>query len=555
MSADITSRPLRQRFQWLIGLITLGFMCWLLAPYIQSLGRRMDSAEMQPLQAVLQKPHNTLSAFDPLLSRTTRAPDKEALPMEVVTIHPNTPPTGTEVEGSFSNAHQPAASRNLSLPAEDDVSGVDKFANKSAAEAGGDVTALPLVRGSHLTTLLASNVAGSSARTVDMWALAQRQAFRALGCEGHAMCPGLTPCSHSRYMCTHNPLNITVPPEFPLKEFYPEAFLDTSVFVLPNALQEWNGNIVGLQKGGRPTHYLLGMCPWGNINVARAEVLSMTLHVPRAASLIHVYAINFYHFLAETLPRYYPLLPLLRAYPDTRLIIAHKWGPLVDLFFPADHLSGRSINMKMWGAGKPKSKPRRDSKVYKYVFADQFFVTLQPKCGMPPMVALAEMRRDYLANVRSRLLGSGGLGDLGLILLYSRNNFTSRRALRENEQLYAALVSAFSADLVRFWYGIWPSRIQETAGPLAQASVLVGPHGAGLAAMLFLPPTGSVLELRQDHRHDPNSCFQAMAYGAGITFDFVFGRGNRDTPMSVNVTLVVERVKQLRASHWRPLAA
>lgn len=45
---------------------------------------------------------------------------------------------------------------------------------------------------------------------------------------------------------------------------------------------------------------------------------------------------------------------------------------------------GSSINMKMWGAGKPKTKPRRDSKVYKYVFADQFFVTVQPKCGMPP---------------------------------------------------------------------------------------------------------------------------------------------------------------------------
>lgn len=40
-----------------------------------------------------------------------------------------------------------------------------------------------------------------------------------------------------------------------------------------------------------------------------------------------------------------------------------------------------------------------------------------------------------------------------------------------------------------------------TAGPLARASVLVGPHGAGLAALLFLPAGGSALELRQDHRH------------------------------------------------------
>eukprot|EP00667_Euglena_gracilis_P009336 EG_transcript_9475 len=395
---------------------------------------------------------------------------------------------------------------------------------------------------------------GSTAapKMVDMLALAQRDAFHTLGCEGRAVCPALVSCSQQRFMCSHNPLNVTEPPDFPLKQYYPEAFQDTRVLVLPNALQEWNGNVAGLQKGGRPTHYALGMCPWGSITVARTEVLSMTLHVPRAASLIHVYAANFYHFLAETLPRYYTLLPLLRAYPETRLIIAHKWARLIDLFFPADHLSGRSINMKMWGAGKPKTKPRRDSKVYKYVFADQFFVTVQPKCGMPPMVAVAELRRDYLTNVRPRLLASGDAGREGWILLYSRNNFTSRRALRENQQLYEALAAAFSPDLVRYWYGIWPSRLAATAGPLARASVLVGPHGAGLAALLFLPAGGSALELRQDHRHDPHSCFQALAFGAGVPFDFVFGRGTRDTPLSVNVTEVVERVQRLRAAHWTP---
>ena len=68
-----------------------------------------------------------------------------------------------------------------------------------------------------------------------------------------------------------------------LQEYYPEAYLDDKIFVLPNALQQWNGNIVGLQKGSRPVHFVLGMCPWGTINAAKTEVQAMTLHIPRCA--------------------------------------------------------------------------------------------------------------------------------------------------------------------------------------------------------------------------------------------------------------------------------
>ena len=81
--------------------------------------------------------------------------------------------------------------------------------------------------------------------------------------------------------------------------------------------------------------------------------------------------------------------------------------------------------------------------------------------------------------------------------------------------------------------------------------MFLGPHGAGLAAMLFLPKDASVLELRQDHKRDAlsgqYSCFQTMAWAAGIHFEYLFGKGNRETIMSVNVSLVMEYVRRLRA--------
>ena len=109
--------------------------------------------------------------------------------------------------------------------------------------------------------------------------------------------------------------------------------------------------------------------------------------------------------------------------------------------------------MRMWGAGKPKTKPKKDSKVFKFTFSNQLFVTVQPRCGSPPMAAIAELRRDYLSHVRPRILGPAIAQDPGYILLYSRNNFTSRRAIRENDQLYGALVSACVCGLRRSGQG------------------------------------------------------------------------------------------------------
>ena len=69
--------------------------------------------------------------------------------------------------------------------------------------------------------------------------------------------------------------------------------------------------------------------------------------------MLHTYAGNFYHFMAETLPKYYMFAPLLRAHPDLNIIAAHKWQPLINLFFGNESFGGRTFNMRYMGLGVP----------------------------------------------------------------------------------------------------------------------------------------------------------------------------------------------------------
>ena len=547
----------------LLAVVGLGMLFWLLAPQIQwAFHSATASSRAYPAHVpteTLPKDHDRDGSPQGPSSTPVAAPEERLRAARVVQ---------TTESPALAHLTSHATPRPLNHTARPSTEPEPERATEPLAEAGNQslgeeaeeprvlerpgtfIAAGHLPKASKARVQPTGNIIMGNTKTVDLWEMVQQNTLSTVGCAGNATCPDLIQCANQRYVCTHNPLDLHAPPDFHMRDYYAEAYQDDKVFVLPNAIHLWNGNIVGLQKGVRPMHLPVGMCPWGVINSAKTDIMSMSLHLNRAASMVHPYAVNFYHFLAETLPKYYVLGPLLRTYKDTKLITAHKWARLIDIWFPQDNFTARSHNMKMWGAGKPKTKPKKGDHVNKSVAANQLFIQVQPRCGSPPMAHIAELRQDYLRNVRPRNLGLGDRDpDAGLILLYSRNNYTSRRAIKENDQLYTALVREYGMDVVRFWYGVWPTDLSGTAGPLAQASIFVGPHGAGLAAMLFLPPDAHVLELRQDWHNDQYSCFQTMAWAANISFGFIFGKGTRETVMSINVTKVVAEVRRLR-TRW-----
>uniref|UniRef100_A0A7S1IQF2 Glycosyltransferase 61 catalytic domain-containing protein n=1 Tax=Eutreptiella gymnastica TaxID=73025 RepID=A0A7S1IQF2_9EUGL len=160
---------------------------------------------------------------------------------------------------------------------------------------------------------------------------------------------------------------------------------------------------------------------------------------------------------------------------------------------------------------------------------------------------MTEMRRDYLDNVRQKIVGE--VRPAKMILIYSRNNFTSRRSVREEQELYTALVDMYSADIVHFWTGIYPYAFRDSITLLSQGVLFLGPHGAGLAAQVFLGTNATVIEFRPRARSERASCFELMAYACNNHFHVYTSEGDKQTPMSINVSEVVDLVRRSYHPH------
>eukprot|EP01012_Entosiphon_sulcatum_P033546 TRINITY_DN42469_c0_g1_i1.p1 TRINITY_DN42469_c0_g1~~TRINITY_DN42469_c0_g1_i1.p1 ORF type:complete len:356 (+),score=28.86 TRINITY_DN42469_c0_g1_i1:38-1069(+) len=202
-------------------------------------------------------------------------------------------------------------------------------------------------------------------------------------------CPSMTQCNpegrHAACKFNADLSNYAPPSSQDTKE------LGAVVWVIPSALLYVGGNL--MSQSGR-FKYSKELCTWGACDAAKDD-LRMALYVPYAADVTHPYAVNFYHFIAETLPKYFQLAPLLRKRPQIRILAAHSWNPVVELFFPNENFTQRSVQLPHWGRGKPKENPR----YRKFVQSDFLYVPSAPRCGIPPALPLAELRASYLSKI------------------------------------------------------------------------------------------------------------------------------------------------------------
>eukprot|EP01012_Entosiphon_sulcatum_P008608 TRINITY_DN14723_c0_g1_i1.p1 TRINITY_DN14723_c0_g1~~TRINITY_DN14723_c0_g1_i1.p1 ORF type:complete len:480 (-),score=64.14 TRINITY_DN14723_c0_g1_i1:776-2215(-) len=328
------------------------------------------------------------------------------------------------------------------------------------------------------------------------------------------------------------------------------------VFVVSNVLVYFSGHVVRFTAHPPPpigpshSHYQFGLCWWANADAGKADVKAYTQHVRNAAHIAHPYGANFYHFVAETLPKYFQLVELLRASRDTYIITSHKFAALIDLFFPDDKFAQRTIVMKLWGEGKrTRNWKIQGAGKYRYVMANRLFLPLSPTCGQQSASLAAETYHHYWHSVRPRLDASeGDIAKPEFVLLYTRNNFTNNRALMENAALFHALQEKYGSR-VRFFTGVFAETLQEDLQLLRRARLLLGPHGAGLAAMLFLPKDASVFEIRpKSYLRD---CFERQARTYGLDYHMVLGDGGYEGALSVDIHQVVRKAAAILESQQR----
>ncbi|CAB1118780.1 unnamed protein product [Ectocarpus sp. CCAP 1310/34] len=192
---------------------------------------------------------------------------------------------------------------------------------------------------------------------------------------------------------------------------------------------------------------------------------------------------NYYHFTVEHLPRITLALDILLENPDIMIVMHHhghdKWHDT------SVELEAHMELFELIGIS-------RERIVYTSheVHANLAIVPTTTNCGDPDPSMINMLRNRFLQGLFPGTDGVPPVPPRPVIVLIVRSNI---RGLENNDEVKEALERNFpSFDVVEF-FGTDPVRDQLKT--FATASMIIAPHGAGLANMIVAPLHTPVLEI------------------------------------------------------------
>jgi len=194
---------------------------------------------------------------------------------------------------------------------------------------------------------------------------------------------------------------------------------------------------------------------------------------------------NYYHWLVEAIPK------LLATQLDLSAVVvvlpAHyrQWG------FHAETLKHLGAEVEFFDEVKER------------LFFQQLFLPLNVSLGgtANPM---------FIRMIRERFRADAAAKEKGRKIYCSRALATKRRIVNEAEVTDYLKREGFE---VVFWEKLSFSEQVQVA---AQATILIGLHGAGLTNMMFMSPQSTVLELTRTR--EDNFCYEYLAHAADLQY-------------------------------------
>ena len=144
-----------------------------------------------------------------------------------------------------------------------------------------------------------------------------------------------------------------------------------------------------------------------------------------------------------------------------------------------------------------------------------------------------QYNEEIIQGVRKVLLSAYGDSDQGQKIYISRRNALKRRIVNEHE--VSEILSRFGFRTIHAEDLSFAEQVQICSS----ARCLVSNHGAGLTNMLFLPETGSVLELRHQ-ADDINNCYFTLASALNLNYFYQTCRPVDDGPTPHTADLIVD---------------
>jgi len=249
----------------------------------------------------------------------------------------------------------------------------------------------------------------------------------------------------------------------------------------------------------------------------------------KAFNLLHAYADNHYHTIIDVLPAVWRLRDLFKSHPDIPLLVSPHLG------------LDKILTLLQWKKGDLGEFVQiSDSPV----FAELVYSPHQKLCGRVGF-EWKEIREHFFSVTIPTLTGTHpSLGSVkGLAILLIKRLGDNRR-LENFEVLEERLVEKHGRERVRVFNGT--ENLEGTLEMFSSTTLLVAPHGAGLANMIFLPSNAAVLEIMPNEYQNP--CYKRLAISIGLHYSNILGNGTWVTPITVELDQVVIKVNELAGS-------
>lgn len=215
---------------------------------------------------------------------------------------------------------------------------------------------------------------------------------------------------------------------------------------------------------------------------------STAIHHPELISAVQIFSHGYYHLVAETLPRILLTGDLMRRRPHAKLLVART--PRVGEYLA---LIGVDESRVVW---------YDENRVYT---ADILHV---------PRVILVGVTHRATARMLRRALGSEIDTPAQSVqrIVYVHRGPSSSRHLDNHAEFETRLRDWFpAAEIIKLTGN---ETANKTRAVMREASVVIGPHGAGLSHIIFAPASATLVEIMMGV--DSNMCFWNLATAIGM---------------------------------------
>ncbi|CAI7856261.1 unnamed protein product [Closterium sp. NIES-54] len=315
----------------------------------------------------------------------------------------------------------------------------------------------------------------------------------------------------------------------------------------------------------------------GHLNFSVKAGKTQVHHVDKAVSLVYRQADAFYHGFIEWQPAFYILHSVLAAHPDIPLLARpSQW-----------RFYHRTIQHVV---GVSTSSFRRLAIPEGALFhVKELYLPLYQSCGNPSPAIWHTLRYNHILlpeglpyfhedrwQLRNVPRGDGpgnfpgssddGLGNASVgfrdrgywskvfplprdwIVVVVQRLGAKGRTMKQFGQLLGAVQKLFGMGRVHIFNGT--QSVYETRDLFSKARLLVAGHGAGMSHMIFMPPNGTVLEIRPDN-YD-NACFHHLSHACDLNYYLVFGKGARLKPLTFDKQKVIRILRQIKEDFGNP---